>query len=253
MLISIAQAQLFFLVFTRIMAMILPVPVLGGQSIPPQVRIGLGIILSAILIPWQPLPTEAVSLGLFGFGAAIFRELIIGTLAGMAAVLTFGAIQMAGELMGIGSGFGSGRVFNPTLGETGSSVDQFFIMVGMLLFIVLDGHHSVLLAVQKSFQVLPVTQPIPITDPETLIRIAAQMISSGVQMALPVIGALLLTDLTLGLLARIAPQVQVYFLGLPLKIGLGLLAVGFSFSIALPLMQDLFRNVGPRMLNLVTR
>jgi flagellar biosynthetic protein FliR len=253
MLISVAQAQIFFMVFTRVMAMVLPVPVLGGQSIPPQVRISLGIILSAILIPWNPLPAGTEALGLFAFAGGIFRELIVGSLAGMAAVLTFGALQMAGELMGIGSGFGSGRVFNPTLGETGSSVDQFFIMVGMLLFVVMDGHHVVIQAIHKSFEVLEVNQPIPFTDPEVLVRMAAQMIAAGVQMSLPVVGALLLADLTLGLLARVAPQVQVYFLGLPVKIGLGMLAVAFSFSVALPMMQQLFRSVGPRMLQLLAR
>lgn len=253
MLISVAQAQIFFMVFTRIMAMVLPVPVLGGQTIPTQVRIALGIILSAILIPWTPLPAEAEALGLFAFAGGIFRELIVGSIAGMASVLTFGAIQMTGELMGIGSGFGSGRVFNPTLGESGSAVDQFFIMVGMLLFVVMNGHHVVIQAIHKSFEIVAVNQPVPFSDPETLVRMAAQMIATGVQMALPVVGALLLADLTLGLLARVAPQVQVYFLGLPLKIGLGMLAVAFSFTIAIPMMQRMFQSVGPRMLELITR
>jgi flagellar biosynthetic protein FliR len=253
MIVSIAQTQVFFLVFTRIMAMVIPVPVLGGQTIPAQVRIGLGIILSAILIPWQPLGPEVEELGLLAFAAGIFQEIIIGALAGFAATLTFGAIQIAGEMMGIVSGFGAGNILNPSLGSTGSALDQLFVMVGMLFFLVLDGHHYFLMAVQKSFSVIPVNTPVPFTDPTTLLTMTANLITTGVQMALPVIGALLLADISMGLLARVAPQIQIFFLGLPAKVGLGMIAVGLTFGVALPVMRDLFQKMGPRLIELVSR
>lgn len=253
MLISVAQAQIYFLAFTRIMAMIMTVPVLGSQTIPSQVRIALGVIFSAILIPWQPLPVDTEALSMFGMSVGLFSELMIGLMASMSSILVFGTLQIAGEMMGIGSGFGSGRLFNPTLGESGSSVDQLFIMVGMLIFIILDGHHGVILAVQKSFEYYPVNQGIPFTSPEKLITLTAQLISTGIQMAMPVIVAIFLADLALGLLARVAPQVQVYFLGLPLKIGLGMIVFSLSFGIALPTMQNMFHQVGPRMLDLISR
>ena len=253
MIVSIAQTQVFVLVFTRIMAMIIPVPVLGGQTIPAQVRIGLGIILSAILIPWQPLGPEVEELGLLAFAAGIFQEIIIGALAGFAATLTFGAIQTAGELMGIVSGFGAGNILNPSLGSTGSALDQLFVMVGMLFFLVLDGHHYFLMAVQKSFSVIPINTPVPFTDPTTLLTMTANLITTGVQLALPVIGALLLADISMGLLARVAPQIQIFFLGLPAKVGLGMIAVGMTFGVALPVMRDIFQKMGPRLIELVSR
>lgn len=253
MLISVAQAQLFFLAFTRIMAILMSVPMLGGQSIPSQVRISVGIIFTAVLIPWQPLPETAETLGLLGMGAGIFSELIIGLMAGMASVLVFGAIQLAGEMMGIGSGFGSGSMFNPTLGNTGTALDQLFVMVAMLIFVVLDGHHGVIRALQQSFAYAPLNAGIPFTDPEKLIVLTARLISTGIQISLPVMVAIFLADLALGLLARVAPQVQVYFLGLPLKIGLGLIVFSLSFGIALPLMQNMFHNIGPTMLDLVSK
>ncbi len=253
MLISIAQAQVFFLAFTRIMAMIMTVPVLGSQSIPAQVRIALGMIFSAILIPWQPLGADIEALSMFGMATGLFSELMIGLMASMASILVFGSLQIAGEMMGIGSGFGSGRLFNPTLGETGTAVDQLFIMVGMLIFIVLDGHHAVIQAVQKSFEYYPVNSGIPFSSPEKVITLTAQLITTGIQISLPVMVAIFLADLTLGLLARVAPQVQVYFLGLPLKIGLGMIVFSLSFGIALPAMQNMFRHMGPWMLELISR
>ncbi len=253
MIVSIAQTQIFIMVFTRIMAMIIPVPVLGGQSIPTQVRIGLGIILSAILVPWQPLGPEVQELGLLAFAAAILQELIIGVLAGFAATLTFGALQIAGEMMGLVSGFGAGNILNPAIGSAGSALDQLFIMVGMLLFVVMDGHHYFLMAVQKTFTLIPVNTAVPFTDASTLLTLTANLIAAGIQLALPVIGALLLADISLGLLARVAPQIQIFFLGLPAKIALGMFAVGMTFGIAFPLMRDMFNRIGPRMLELIAR
>jgi flagellar biosynthetic protein FliR len=251
MIISVAQAQQFFLAFTRIMAVLIHIPMLGGQTVPSQVRIAFGLVLAAVMLPWQPLPPEATALGLFGFAAAILAQLIIGTLAGFAANLTFGAVQIAGETMGIGSGFGSGRVFNPAMGESGSVFDQFFVMVAVLLFLVIDAHHIFLVALQRTFTILPLDAALPVGALDTMLRLTAQLIAAGVEMALPVLAALLLTDLTLGLLARVAPQVQVFFLGLPLKVGVSLAALGILFSVLLPMLSSLYNELGPRMLLLL--
>jgi flagellar biosynthetic protein FliR len=82
-------------------------------------------------------------------------------------------------------------------------------------------------------------------------RLTSDMIVTGLQVSLPVVGALLLTDLTLGLLARVAPQIQVFFLGMPLKIGIGLGALALSLGTVMPVLARLFHNIGPRMLFLL--
>ncbi|HZW04301.1 MAG TPA: flagellar biosynthetic protein FliR, partial [Anaerolineaceae bacterium] len=217
--VSVAQAQLFFLAFTRIMAIIIHIPMLGGPSVPAQVRIALGLVLAATLIAWNPLPPEVVPIGLFGFAAGIFREIVIGTLAGFAAALAFAAVQIAAEAMGLGSGFSSGQIFNPTFGDSGSAFDQLFTMVAVLFFLIVNGHHFFLMALQRTFLVVPLNGPIETGSLEVLVRTTAQLFTAGVHLALPVLSALLLTDLVLGLLARVAPNIQVYFLGLPLKVG----------------------------------
>lgn len=258
MTISVAQAQLFFLAFTRLMAMLIHVPVLAGRAVPNQVKLGLGLLLSIILIPWQPLPPEAPSLPAVALAVGIGREILVGTLAGFAAMLTFGAIQMAGELMSLGGGFGAGRILNPTFDSAGSAVDQLFAMTALLLFLVLNGHHLFLIAVQRTFQVLPVNSPLPaawLTDPMAaagpLLILTMELVTAGVLLAMPVLGASLLADLTLGLLARIAPQVQVFFLGAPLKVGLSLLTLVLAMAGLVPLLGDLLRAVGPHMLQLL--
>lgn len=258
MTVSVAQAQLFLLAFTRLMAMLVHVPVLGGRTVPLQARIGLGMLLTAVLIPWQPLPPEAPGLSAVELGLAFGREILIGTLAGFAATLTFGALQTAGEFMGLSSGFGAGRVLNPTLNTSGTAFDQLFMMTTLLLFFVLNGHHLFLLAAQRSFLALPVNSSLPaawLADPgeaaRGLLRLAADLLGVGVLLSLPVMGASLMADLVLGLLARVAPQVQVFFLGAPLKVGASLLTLSLALAVLLPTVSDLLRLIGPRLLGLL--
>jgi len=248
MSISVLQAQLFFLAFTRIMAVIIHVPALGGQNIPSQVRIGLGMTLALVLLPTQPTPTDLAVIGSFAFGIAIAKEIIIGTLIGFAADLAFGAIQIAGSAMGMGSGFESGRIFNPALGESGSAFDQIFVMTAAMVFLVLDGHHLVLIALQNTFNAVPLNGNLPFNGLEAVLKMTSTFISAGVHMALPVMAALFLTDLTLGLLARVAPQVQVYFLGLPVKVVVAMIAMGMTFAVVFPYLGSLFNSMAENML-----
>jgi len=247
MSISVLQAQLFFLAFTRIMAVMIHVPALGGQNIPSQVRIGLGLTLALVLFPLQSAPTGEM-IGAFAFGIGIGKEIIIGTLVGFAADLAFGAIQIAGSAMGMGSGFESGRIFNPSLGEAGSAFDQIFVMTAAMIFLILDGHHLVLIALQKTFTAVPLNGALPFNGLEAVLRMTSVFVASGVHMALPVMAALFLTDLTLGLLARIAPQVQVYFLGLPVKVVVAMIAMGMTFAVVFPYLGSLFKSMAENML-----
>lgn len=221
--------------------------------IPNQVRIGLGILLTMFLIPWQTLPAATSTIGLLPFVIAIGKELIIGTVAGFAADLVFGVVQMAAEAMGLGSGFSSSMVFNPAFGESGSAYNQLFILAATMYFLAIDGHHLVLIALQKTFDAVPIQGTIPFADPTLLMQMTSQMVQAGIQLALPVMAAVLLTDLSLGLLAKITPQIQVYFLGLPLKIGVSLVAMGLVLVMLLPLVGNLYKELGPRMLLLLEK
>ena len=251
MIVSVAQAQVFFLAFTRVMAMIVHIPVLGGRAIPNQVKIGFGILLAMIILPWDLLPATEEALSLLVFAFQVAREILIGTLAGFGAVLTFGAVQMAGDVMGLGSGFRAAQVLNPALGLQGSAMNQFFVVMATLLFLVVNGHHIFIVALQRSFDLVPLSETLPALSSERLLTLAGQMIGLGVQMALPVFGAVLLTDLSLGLLARVAPQIQVFFLGVPVKVAVGMMALLLSLGILFPLLREMFKDIGDTTLILL--
>jgi flagellar biosynthesis protein FliR len=251
MIISVAQAQIFFLALTRILAILVQLPFFGSQVIPNQYKIALGFVLAIIVIPWQPLSADTQIMTFFEFAFATFQELMIGLLAGFAATLTFGAFQMVGKVLELGSGFGSGQVFNPTLGDVGSAYDQLFMMIVMLYFLFTNGHHVFLMGLKATFDVLPVHSAFPIFTIDRLLFYLTSLMGSAIQMALPVMAALFLTDMTLGLLARVAPQIQVFFLGLPVKIWIALVALALSFEIMLPFVGNAIDSLGKRMLGLL--
>ncbi|MCB9134629.1 MAG: flagellar biosynthetic protein FliR [Anaerolineales bacterium] len=252
MLISLPQFQLFFLALTRIMALIIHIPVLAGPAIPNPMKIALGSILAMITLPWTPLPSDAVAQSLFPFSVAIGQELLIGTLAGFAATLTFGAVQIAGDMMDTSLGFSAGRLFNPALENPGAVGQQFFSMLAAALFLVTNGHHLFLIGLQKTFTIAPLNAALPQLDAEPLLTLAGGLIAAGIQLSLPVVAAALLTEVTLGLLARVAPTLQVFFLGMPLKAGLGLLALTLTLTTILPTLTATLHMISQWMLELIS-
>jgi len=254
MTLTVAQTEIFFLSFTRVMATLIHVPVLGGKAIPNQIKIGLGLLLTLVLAPPVLGSSAAAALAplpVFALVLAGGREMLIGTLTGFSAALTFGVLQMSGELMGLGIGFGAGRVLNPTFDQSDSVIEQAFLVITTLVFLILNGHHLFLRGLQQTFVAVPVNSPLPALSVEPLLALSGQLLSAGVLMAAPILGAALLADVTLGLLARVAPQVQVFFLGMPLKIGLSLVVLAIVLQFVEPTLRDLFNAIGPRMLYLL--
>jgi flagellar biosynthetic protein FliR len=248
---DIAQVQLFVLAFTRIMAALVQVPMLAGRAVPNRIRVPLGLVLTLLLVPWTPVVTAPAEMTALGFGAALVRELVLGFVIGFAAQLTFGALQTAGELMGLAGGFANGRVFNPALESNSTALDQLFLMMAMLLFMLFNGHHLVLLSLAHTFTLAPVAAQLPALTVDRALVLAQTLITAGVVLALPVMGASFLTDAALGLVARVAPQIQIFFLEGPLKIAVVLLTLSTGLGVIAPGVITLVRDIGPHMLWLV--
>lgn len=250
-MISTAQTQVFFLAVTRVLAILIHVPVLGGSMVPNMVRIGLGFLLAVILIPWEPLPVDMAAIPTINYAMAIGREIIIGTLAGFGAALIFGALQVAGEIMSVTSAFGSARMLNPAFKEQSSALNNMFTTIVMVMFLVIDGHHEFLIAMQQTFNIVPLNGVIPESSLQLLVANTAQLIGAGIHLALPIVAAMLLVEIAFGLLARVAPQIQVFFMAIPLKAGVALLGLAFLLNIMLPLVAELYGTLGRRTLLLL--
>lgn len=250
MTVSIAYVESFFLALTRILAIFMTAPILSNRLIPTQVKVGLGVLLTAILLPFQAEVGPADPLGVFLLN--IGRELVTGMLVGFAGQLVFAAFQIMGDMIGLTAGLQAAYLLNPTLGTSGTALESFYALLAALLFLTLDGHHQVILALQRTFEIVPLrTLDLTVLQPERLIALSAHMLAAALQMALPVLGAVLVADVAMALMARVVPQMNVFFVGAPLKLGLALAALMLGFPLILPLMRTVMAQIGPEMVRVL--
>ena len=226
------HAGLFLLVLTRVSGIFLLAPFFGSINIPVYIRAGTAFAIAMVLFPvidQQGIPQIPQSV--VGYMLAVIVELIVGWLIGFVAYITFAAIHMAGKLLDMQVGFAVVNVVDPTSGQQIPLLGSFLYNLGIIIFLVTNGHHMVISGLFESFQMIPVlgaTFDLSISD--LMVDLTGGIFVTGMKIALPVLFAILLTDVGLGVLARTMPQMNIFVVGIPAKIVIGL----FVLSIALP-------------------
>lgn len=234
------EIVLFLLVFARVSAALAIFPILGSNSVPLYTKIGAGLFLSILIEPMvantalpQHLATAAIILN-------VGKEIIVGLLMGFISTLLFAGIEIAGTFAGMQMGFGIVNVIDPQTQQQVSIISQFQILMVSMIFLMIDGHHFLLSGLYQSFQIIPpMAAHFRSVIFEINMKAAANIFVAAIKIGAPVIVALLLTSFALGLIARAVPQMNVFIVGLPLKIGIGLMALAFS----LPFITRLFEQM----------
>ena len=224
--------ELFVLVLCRTTGLFLAAPVLSSPVMPRTAKILACGSMAVCMLPTVvaggagagALPGTWVGLGL-----TAGRELLVGLVLGFFALLAVTALQVGGELLSEQMGFAMSKVVDPTTGGESAVVAQLGSVLGLLLFLAVDGHHWLIGALGTSFERVPVGAG-TLRGP-TLARLVdgfARMFESGVTLAAPVLCVTVLLTFAVGLVARLVPQINALMLAFPLKIGLGLLMLGIA-------------------------
>jgi len=239
------RVALFIFILIRVAAFLAAGPLFIFPGVPRTAKAGLALALTLVLFPVVAPRSFAVPGGLPGFGLLAAKEAVTGLAMGFVCTLVFQSLAVAGQIMDTQMGFAMAGLFDPALGQT-TITARFLHLLGLVLFFILDGHHVLIAALVGSFQLVPLAGA-ALTGAGTLalIRVFAQMVALGVQIAAPVVAVVLIIDICLGLLGRTAPQMNVFMLGFPLKIGLGLL----TLSVMAPLLGVVFRSLAGMMEN----
>jgi flagellar biosynthetic protein FliR len=249
-MVTFTEAQLLawlsplFWPFVRVLALFSALPVLGQRTVPVRVRVGLsGLIVVAAQASLPPMPAVALDSALAM--ALIAQNMVIGLTLGFAVRVVFAAVEFAGELIGLQMGLNYAGFFDPSSGSQGTATSRFFGTTIAFLFIAINAHLLVVVAVVGSFHAFPVG-PEPFAflrtmRPETW---GAEIFGMGLWIALPLIGMLLFVNLVLGIISRVASQMNVFAIGFPVTLGVGLLGI----LITLPMMQAPFTMALERML-----
>jgi flagellar biosynthetic protein FliR len=222
----IQKADIYFLIFGRVAGLFLTGIPFNVSNIPVQIKIWLAAVTAffIFMIFWQE--PMGIASGLIGYLLQFLGEIMIGAALGFLTQLTFGIFQLAGQFLDVQTGFGIVNVIDPNTGTQVPVLGNFKYIIALIFFISINGHHYLLAAIKQSYHYLPLGTA-HISGPLVgwVMNLAGQMFSSAFMIALPVLGALFIADLALGVIARTVPQMNVFLVGMPLKIGLGIALV----------------------------
>lgn len=244
----------WFLTFVRALSVVAVAPVLSMRAFPMLTKVGLGALLAYVLTMARSAHLTSLPGQLAPFLMAIVQEMMVGLLIGFAAALIFAAFQVAGEAVGIQLGFRLGTVLNPALSFQGGAAAQFYATLAALLFLMVRGHHLLLLSLERTLETVPLgTFAFEGEMMERLIRISSTSITAGVQMALPILGTVLLADLAMGLVNRAIPQMSIFIVGLPLKVMAGVVVMLLALPATMRMAGELVTQSGQAGLILLGR
>jgi flagellar biosynthetic protein FliR len=243
---------MFFLVVLRIGAIVLMMPVFSSPSIPILFKLGLAFSVSMALFAILELEPVPVFDHLLPFAIGVIGELMIGIIIGLSIRLVFAGIQIAGQLAGYQMGLAIANVMDPSSSQQLPILSQFNQLLAMLLLLATNAHHVFLHALAESYRLVP---PFGFHFGNALMQqimeMGGNMFVVAIQVGAPIIAALLLTTVAFGLIARTVPQMNVFMVAMPLKIGVGLMFLGFSLPYFSSFLNGLFRGLSQNIILLL--
>lgn len=215
----------FLFVFLRVMGILTIAPVFGHRSVVSQIKVGVALMVAVALFPVVP-PTLKTHPHLLLLVLALVKELLMGMLIGFVSLLVFIGVRFAGEMVGLDIGFGVANLIDPLSAEQVSIVGELQSLLAVVIFLLVNGHHVLLRGLAASFDLVPLGGvQMPDLLGQSLIALTGKVFVIAVQLAAPVSATLFLTTLALGIVARTVPQMNVFVVGFPLKIIVGITAL----------------------------
>jgi flagellar biosynthetic protein FliR len=248
-MISFSEAQLLAWLtpvlwpFLRVLALLQIVPVLGQRNVPARVKVGLALLIalcaSGVGPAFEPVPLDSPVAVLL-----VLQQVLIGLSLGFAVRVVFAAVEFAGEIAGLQMGMNFAGFFDPLLANQSTAASRFFATLVAFLFIAVNGHLTVIETVVHSLEAFPVgPEPFAFLLQTQPHRWGGQIFMLGLWMAMPMIAVLMFVNLVLGVIARVAPQSNIFAIGFPITMGVGLVAM----MAMLPMMQTPFIAALERM------
>ena len=232
--------------FLRVLGVFTTAPIFSSRAFPIRARIGLAFLVS--LCAQATLANQpAVSLNGAAALGTLIQQVGIGMAIGFTVRLVFTAVELAGEMVGLQMGLNFASFFDPMANAQVSAVSRFFGNIAVLLFIAINGHLTVLMAIIKSFDTFPIGGSLLQAFARVRVyELGADLFASGLWIALPMIGLLLFVNLTLGVISRVAPQMNIYAIGFPVTLTAGLAGI----ALVLPMMEQPLLALMDRMLTM---
>jgi flagellar biosynthetic protein FliR len=250
-MITLTSAQLnawvaaFLWPLTRILGLIAAAPVFNSLDVPATIKVALGILIALIVAPSVPAIPATDPISLAGM-MILTQQLVIGLAMGFAMRIAFSAVELAGELTGLTMGFGFATFFDPQSQGRSSAINQLLSLMVLMIYLVANFHLMILSALVDSFTTLPIASaPMGGGPFRHLVSWGGVIFSAGMQLSLPIVAALLINNIALGILTRAAPQLNLFGIGFPIALGVGFIMIAISLPyLAAPMERLLQEGLG---------
>ncbi len=239
------QIQLFLFILVRVGAILFTIPFLDARNVPVMIKASLAVAVSLLLLPQlNPTPLPIVDKPL-AFLLGLASEVSIGLIIGLSVKLLFAGIQLAGQMAGFQMGFAIANVVDPASSLQIPVLSQFLNMFALMIFLSLNSHYYFIRALMDGFELIPFWGA-HFNDGlfQLIMSLTANCFLIAVKIGAPVMAALLLTSVALGLIARTVPQMQIFIVAMPLKIILGLVFLMISLPFCATFLQTAFTVMG---------
>lgn len=219
----------------RILGLIATAPLFNNKTIPTRAKVAIGVLLALIVAPAVPAAPATDPMSLAGL-LILMQQSVIGLAMGMAMRIVFAAVEMAGEIIGMTMGLGFATFYDPQSAAHSSAISQFLALVMLMLYLAANFHLMLLSVLVDSFNTMPIGAGGIMPTMEQLVSWGARIFSAGVQLSLPIVAALLINNIALGVLTRAAPQLNIFGIGFPVAIGVGFIMIALTLPyLAVPI------------------
>ncbi len=236
----------FALALVRFTTFFAVTPIFSMRNIPAVTTIGLASTAALLVMP--PLEMVGAAQSWSVLALLVFHEIVVGFILGFLVVLAFSAVQFAGQLTDVPIGFGMATVLDPNTGMQMPVFSQFYFLIAVLVFFSLDGHLWLLRALAQSYETIPFAGFINMeVTYQTIMALVGEMFAIGMKLSLPVIATILLVDMGLGVVVRAVPQINVFVIGFPIKVLVGMAVIAAAVPAFVTLISRVFAYNGVLM------
>ncbi|MGB9697784.1 MAG: flagellar biosynthetic protein FliR [Thermodesulfobacteriota bacterium] len=235
------QIKTFILILMRVTAVLFFMPVLGTRNIPAVSKIGLSMIISLLLLPLVKIDPQSFPKEPLFFVSLLLKEIILGMVLGLSVKVIFAGVQAGGHISGFHIGFTMAQIIDPQSESQETVLTQLYFFLSLLIFLAIDGHHWFIRALTYSFEFIPLGSFfLKAQLGEHLLKLSGTIFIIAVKIAAPILVALFLVQMGLGILAKAAPQINIMMTSFPLIIAVGLLILALSTTLVMDYLKEIF-------------
>lgn len=235
----------FLLAFVRATGVVMTAPIFQNRAIPPQAKALLSGGIAVIIAPYISREADIMGYYFWMAIAVLIQELLVGLIIGFMVSLTIYAVQLAGYFFDVPMGFGMVNIIDPQSGTELPLLGQLNFILASMIFLAINGHHTVILSLVKSYAII---KPGMFLLKKEAVGLFVQAFSTmfylGFKIGIPIIGTIFLTDIALGIIAKLIPQINVFIVGMPLKILVGLLVLIIFLPVYVFMIEKTFSSSG---------